>query len=197
MASKSRVILEYNIEDTLGDTLSYAATWKDSSMLINKVAHGKDASDLNSIWQTTEGVKVVLDEIVSADVLRFYRYEVITPPVSIAVTGTISHVYGAANTTSIVYTSAFFDLPKDFTGCTGLAQIKVNRTDATPVKSFYVELGKLVSNIRWTLPKDDCEDLTPGVKYYYDLQITHADLTVHTYIYGTLKLVQDNSRAVV
>ena len=197
MASRLRTILEYNLEATLGDTLDFAVTWKDSSILITKVAHGQDASDLGSLWQTTEGVKIVLSEIVSVDVLRFYRYEAIDPPGSVATTGTISHVYGAEHSSSIVYTNAFFNLPKDFTGCTGLAQIKVNKTDATPVKAFYVELGKLVSNIRWSLSKDDCEDLTPGIRYYYDVQITHADNTVHTYIFGTLKLPQDTSRVVV
>lgn len=194
MAKKDRVILEYNLEATLGDSLSFAVTWKDSSMLATKVAHGKDSADLNSLWKTTEGVVVVLSEIVDADTLRFYRYEAIDPPVSIAATGTISHVYGATHTSSIVYTSAFFNLPKDFTGCTGLTQLKVNKTDTTPVKTFTTDLGKLVSNIRWYLLKDDCEDLTPGIKYYYDVQITHVDLTVHTYVYGTLKLIQDNSR---
>ena len=197
MAKKERTILKYDLEVTLGDSLSFAVTWKDSSMLITKVAHGKDAADLNSLWTTGEGVIIVLSEIVSVDVLRFFRYEAIDPPVDIATTGTITHTYGATHTSSIVYTAAFFDLPKDFTGCTGLAQIKLDKTDTAPVKTFAVTLGKLVSNIVWTLGKDDCEDLIPDTKYYYDVQITHVDGTVHTYIYGTLKPVQDNSRVVV
>jgi hypothetical protein len=127
MARKQRVILKYDLEYTLGDSLSWAVTWKDSSMLMTKTAHGKDATDLNSLWTTGEGVVIVLSEVVSVDILRFYRYEVIDPPVEIAATGTITHTYGAAHTTSIVYTAAFFDLPKDFTGCTALSQIKLNQ----------------------------------------------------------------------
>lgn len=194
MAKKERLILKYDLEGTLGDSLSYAVTWKDSSMLLTNAAHGKDASDLNSLWTTGEGVVVVLSEIADADTLRFYRYEAIDPPVDISTTGTITHTYGATHTASVPYTAAFFDLPKDFTGCTGLAQIKDNQTDTAPVKTFTVTLGKVVSNILWTLSKTDSALLLPDIPYYYDVQITHVDLTTLTYIYGTLRMFQDTSR---
>jgi hypothetical protein len=184
--------LRYDLEGTLGDDLSFAVTWKDSSMLITKVSHGKDSSDINSLWTTTEGVVIVLSEIVDTNTLRFYRYEAIDPPVDISITGTITHTYGAVHTTSIVYTAAFFNLPKDFTGCTALGQIKVNQTDILET-DFDIVLGKGVSNIAWSLPNVRCSALLPEIKYYYDIQITHPVNVVHTYIYGTLKLFQDTS----
>lgn len=81
----------------------------------------------------------------------------------------------------------------NFAGCTALAQIKIAKADAAEVDHFTVALGSAAANIVLTLPAAQVLALGVG-KWVYDLQITHTDLSVRTYVSGKLKITQDVSR---
>lgn len=81
----------------------------------------------------------------------------------------------------------------DFTTCTALGQIKVNKEDATSINQFTIVLGDSVNNITFSLTSAQISALTIKQKYYYDIQITNGD-NVRTYIVGTLKTTQDVTR---
>ena len=81
----------------------------------------------------------------------------------------------------------------DFTGCTGLGQLKVNKTDTSAAGTFTVTLGAAANNLRYSLTA--AQVLTLGVgRWYYDIQITHTDGSKRTYVTGRIKTTQDVSR---
>lgn len=83
--------------------------------------------------------------------------------------------------------------PTDFAGCTAIAQLRANKDDAQPVKSFLVTLGSSTNNIMLSLTSQEILDMGVG-KWFYDLQITMGNGKTRTFIYGTLKIIQDVSR---
>ncbi|MDD4995784.1 MAG: hypothetical protein PHW53_04975 [Patescibacteria group bacterium] len=84
-------------------------------------------------------------------------------------------------------------VPLNFTGCTGLAQIKLAKADADAVGSFTVVLGSSTNNIAFSLSAAQVLALGVG-KWFYDLQVTFADGSKRTFITGRLKTIQDVTR---
>jgi hypothetical protein len=105
----------------------------------------------------------------------------------------ITCVSGDSLAISITWKDAL-GVPIDFTGCTALAQLKLNKDDALPVVVFTVNLGNGVANISYGLTAAQVLALGVG-RWFYDIQITFPDGTVRTYIYGKLKIIQDVSRS--
>lgn len=84
-------------------------------------------------------------------------------------------------------------VPINFTGATALGQLKVNKEDAAAVVALTITLGNAAENIKFGLTAAQVAALGIGV-WFYDVQITHADGTVRTYIAGKIKTTQDVSR---
>ena len=84
-------------------------------------------------------------------------------------------------------------VPVDFTGCTALGQIKRDRRDVTPLGLIQITLGGSTGTITLLVPRATINTLGLGV-FVFDVQVTHSDTTVKTYIQGTLTVLQDVSR---
>jgi len=83
-------------------------------------------------------------------------------------------------------------LAVNFSGGTGLSQIKLAKTDIVPVDTFTVVLGSGTGNLTYSLTAAQTTALGIG-SWVYDVQITVGPI-VRTYIAGKLKIIQDVSR---
>jgi hypothetical protein len=85
--------------------------------------------------------------------------------------------------------------PVDLTGFTFLAQIRATEDAATVMATIAVAITDAAAGtIRRTLTATEARKLVPGTAFW-DLQATHLDGTVRTYMFGRVRVKPDVSRA--
>jgi hypothetical protein len=83
----------------------------------------------------------------------------------------------------------------DFTGCIGLCQFKKNKASEAIDGVLEVDLTTIGAYPNIVLKAPGSVITAAGVGlFYFDVQITHPNGTVRTYIEGKLKITQDVSR---
>lgn len=83
----------------------------DADVTFTVASHDKDSSDLLSIYQDGNGNNWILESILSATELVFSRDgHILSPPAS----GTLTHISGGVNTTTITYSSYVSDVFNPF-----------------------------------------------------------------------------------
>jgi len=88
--------------------------------------------------------------------------------------------------------------PINFTGSTAKLQLRVAKTDVAAALSLTQASGVFLAgavspNIGFDITAAQSTALGVG-KWFYELQVTHTDGTVRTYMEGRVKLTQDTTR---